>query len=107
MEIKDLLPIGSIVILRGSVKKLMIFGIRQIDEASDDKEYDYAGVPYPEGNVGSDNHFLFDHSDIESVVFRGYENEERTEFIKILEDYYKQVDRRSLWTRLKALSKKS
>lgn len=107
MEIKDLLPVGSIVVLRGGTKKLMIFGIRQIDEANDEKEYDYAGVPYPEGNVGADGHFLFDHSDIESVVFRGYEDEERTEFLKILEDYYKKAERQSLWTKLKTLSKKS
>lgn len=88
MNIKDLLPIGSVVLLKGAAKKMMIFGIKQVDETTQ-TEYDYSGVPYPEGNIGTDGQYLFNHSDIGMVAFRGFEDEEREEFINILDDFYK------------------
>lgn len=45
------------------------------------EEYDYIGVPYPEGNVGTECQFVFNHENIETVFFRGYEDIERQEFI--------------------------
>ena len=47
-----------------------------------EKLYDYAGVLYPEGNVGTEYQMLFNHDKIKSIEFRGYENEERERFIK-------------------------
>lgn len=87
MNLKELLPIGSIVLLKEGSKKLMVFGVKQAD-ADTEKEYDYAGVVYPEGNIGNDAWFLFDHENIAEIYFRGYEDEERTEFIGKLSDYY-------------------
>lgn len=84
---KDLLPIGSVVLLKDATKKLVIIGILQVNP-NENKTYDYLGVPYPEGYVGSDNNFLFDHSDINDVVFKGYENPERDIFIKAIEILY-------------------
>ena len=86
--VKELLPIGSIVLLRGAKKKMMIFGIKQAQEEEPDKEYDYIGVMYPEGNMGADFQYLFNHADIERVFFRGYEDIERQDFIKELSSYY-------------------
>lgn len=86
--IKDLLPIGSVVLLRKGEKKVMIFGIKQTDGEKHDTEFDYVGVMYPEGNVGSEYQFLFNHVDIAEVFFRGYEDEERTQFIQKLEEIY-------------------
>lgn len=65
---KNLLPIGSVVILKDATKKLVIIGILQVNP-SENKIYDYLGVPYPEGYVGSDNNFLFNHSDINDIIF--------------------------------------
>ena len=31
-NVKELLPIGSVVVLKGGEKKLMIFGIKQTDQ---------------------------------------------------------------------------
>ena len=70
-------------------KKLMITGILQSDADNPEKEYDYLGVLYPEGHIGDDYEFLFYHEDITEVFFRGYENEERKQFIEQLENYYK------------------
>ena len=89
MQIKDLLPIGSVIWLKDAERPLMIFGVKQ--ENSDTHEvYDYIGVIYPEGNMGPDSQFLFMHDDIEKVVFRGYEDTSREEFIKRLDAFYKE-----------------
>lgn len=87
-EIKDLLPIGSVVLLKEGKKKLMIFGVRQMDSEIQE-EYDYIGVMYPEGNIGIEGQFLFNHENIEQIFFRGYEDEERESFIRTLTEYYK------------------
>lgn len=87
MEIKELLPIGSVVILNGGQKKLMIFGVKQTDNNTG-TEYDYIGVLYPEGNIGEQGQFLFNQSDIEQVFFQGYEDDERDEFIEKLDEFY-------------------
>lgn len=87
MEIKKLLPIGSVVLLKNGKKRVMIFGVKQTDNSTG-IEYDYISVLYPEGNMGEAGQFLFNHSDIEKVFFQGYEDKEREEFIEKLEDYY-------------------
>ena len=89
MEIKNLLPIGSVIWLREAKRPLMIFGIKQQD-IDTQKEYDYIGVFYPEGNMGNNTQFLFMHEDIEKVVFKGYEDTSREEFIKRLDEFYKE-----------------
>lgn len=86
MEIKELLPIGSVVLLEGGEKKLMIFGVKQ---TAGEEEYDYISVIYPEGNLGNDEgQFFFQHKDIKEVIFRGYEDDEREDFIERLADFY-------------------
>ena len=87
MNIEELLPIGSVVLLQNGVKKLMVAGIKQTS-IEDENEYDYIGFMYPEGFLGGDYQFLFNHEDIDQVIFRGYEDEERDNFIKNLVAYY-------------------
>ena len=98
MEIRDVLPIGSVVILKNAEKKLMIFGIQQMDgipgetPAEGAETYDYIGVLFPEGNLGPNFQYFFYHEDIEEVFFRGYENVERDDFIEGLTNYYAQLE---------------
>lgn len=87
MKVKELLPIGSVVLLKGGKKRVMIYGIKQTDNATG-IEYDYISVLYPEGNMGEAGQYLFNHEDIEMVYFKGYEEEERTEFLENLSAYY-------------------
>lgn len=89
MKIQDLLPIGTVVLLVGGEKRLMIYGIKQT-EADTQEEYDYIGVVYPEGNMGKGTQFLFNHEQIKEVYFKGFEDEERIDFIGRLTDYYEQ-----------------
>ena len=89
MKINELLPIGTIVVLQGGEKKLMICGVKQTDAEGSGKEYDYLGVLYPEGHIGDNFQYLFNHEDIKDVCFRGYEDEEREEFLSKLAMLYK------------------
>ncbi len=90
-KIKDLLPIGSVVVLEKGEKRMMIFGIIQSlqNENEAAQEFDYIGVPYPEGNMGQDYQYLFNHKDIRKVFFRGFEDVERQEFVYNLTEFYK------------------
>lgn len=85
---KELLPVGSVVLLKDATKKLMIIGILQVNPR-EEKIYDYLGVPYPEGYIGTDKNFLFDHDDINDVIFTGYSNPERDIFMQAMELIYK------------------
>ncbi len=87
MKVRDLLPIGSIVLLKDGEKKLMIDGIKQTN-LDNNIEYDYHGILYPEGYIGNDFQFLFNHEDIDQVIFNGYQDEEREEFIDKLSLIY-------------------
>lgn len=87
-NIRELLPIGSIVILENGQKKLMIIGVKPIDTEKNET-YDYLAVPYPEGYVKEELTFFVNHDKIKEVISRGYENDERTEFINKLEEFYK------------------
>lgn len=86
--IKDLLPIGSVVMLKNAKKALMIFGIKQLASERPDEEFDYIGVLYPEGNMGSQFQYLFNHEDIVEVLFTGYETEERKKFLEEISKVY-------------------
>lgn len=62
------LPIGSVVLLNEGNKRLMIFGIIQSEAENPSVEYDYIGVPYPEGNMGDEHQYLFYHKDIKALI---------------------------------------
>ena len=89
MNVNELLPIGSIVLLEGAEKKLMHSGVGET-QLEENKDFDYIGVVYPEGNMGEGSQFLFNHSDIEEIVFRGYEDEERDNFLEMLNSYFEE-----------------
>lgn len=88
MKIKDLLPIGSIVLLKDGEKRLMINGIMQTDAGGTGKSYDYMGILYPEGHIGEGFQYLFNHEDINEIIFRGFDDTERVEFLDKLTSMY-------------------
>ena len=89
MNVKDLLPIGTVVLLKNGEKRLMIAGIKQMDTEDASKEYDYYGVMYPEGHVGENFQYLFNHKDIAEIYFKGFEDEERERFLDQLAKIYR------------------
>jgi len=72
----DYIPLGSVVYLKGGIKKILVVA-RAINVANDGKQYffDYGGVLYPEGITG-DQMAYFNHNDVSSVFFRGCDDEE-------------------------------
>lgn len=88
MNVKNLLPIGSIVLLDGGEKNLMVCGVKQTNDNGNGAEFDYIGVLYPEGDIGEEYRYLFNHEDIQKIIFRGYEDKEREEFLTKLEEFY-------------------
>lgn len=70
-ENKELLPIGSVVILKGAIKRLMINGYYSASLEKPNKIYDYSGCLFPEGVISSKVTALFNHNQIEKVYFKG------------------------------------
>ena len=72
---KDLLPIGSVVLLKGGEKRLMICG-RVVCIEDGEQIYDYAVCYYPEGVLNSSQLFFFNHDAIETLFFIGFQDQE-------------------------------
>lgn len=76
---KELLPIGTVVLLEGGTKKVMITGYSS-KKADEEKVYDYNGCIFPEGFM-ENIYLLFDREQIIEVFYKGLENEEYKEYI--------------------------
>lgn len=76
---RDLLPIGSVVLLKGGEKRLMVCGRIQANMETNEI-YDYSACYYPEGIVDPSNMFFFNHDAIERVFFLGFQDEEEILF---------------------------
>ena len=79
---KDLLPLGSVVLLKEATKSLMIIGTTQKDD--ENRIFDYIAVVFPEGYINAETFFLFNHEDIEDVRFVGCINAESQVYTQIL-----------------------
>ncbi|MDD7280863.1 DUF4176 domain-containing protein [Floccifex sp.] len=76
---KEYLPLGTIVALKNTKKRIMIVGRLQTRE-TDDKVYDYAAVLYPEGLIDSEHFYLFNQEDIQTLYYIGMQDEEEFNF---------------------------
>ena len=65
---KDMLPIGSVVLLKGGDKRVMICGRIQA-KAGENVIYDYSACYYPEGIVDPSAMFFFNRDAIDTVYF--------------------------------------
>ena len=90
-EIKYL-PIGSVVLLKEATKRIMVTGYASVSPDTGDKVYDYSGCFFPEGFIDYDEVFVFDHNQIETVCFKGFEDEEQQEFMGKLEAELKNIN---------------
>ena len=80
---KNYLPIGSVVLLKDSLKRIMIVGLRQKQDGSD-KIWDYSACLYPEGIIDPDQLFLFDNEQIERLYHMGPQDGEALAFLSRL-----------------------
>ena len=70
------LSIGSVVLLKGAKKRIMVVGFAATSEETKDKVFDYIGCLYPEGIIDSSKNLLFDHDQIDKIYALGYKDEE-------------------------------
>ena len=99
--IEKFLPIGSVVLLKGGKKKVMITGygifpantqIKNGQEIKPKKKlYEYGGCIYPEGIIDSKLVCAFDHEQIEEICFIGYETDESKQINETLKQNYDKV----------------
>ena len=74
------LPIGSVVLIGNSTRKVMIVGLCQKGGRDEAKLWDYAGVIFPEGYLDSNKLFLFNRDQIAQVYALGYQDAEQIAF---------------------------
>jgi hypothetical protein len=80
-----ILPIGSVVSLKGVDRRIMVAGVRQVD-AETGMIYDYCGCVYPEGLQNSHELVLFNQKHIDSLFCLGFRDDEGLRFTqKLLE----------------------
>ncbi len=97
MENKEgFLPIGTVVLLKGGKKELMITSYcifpqgdviekgEQI-QLEDGKYYEYGACTYPEGLISSEQIFCFNHDKIAKVCYMGYETEAQKELCGLIQ----------------------
>ena len=79
---KKFLPIGSVVMLNDSTKRLMITGVKQVQENG--TEWDYCGCLFPEGIINSAEFYVFNSDQIDTLFFIGLQDSESLNFLQEL-----------------------
>ena len=85
----DFKPLGSVVLLKGGLQRMMIVA-RGLNVENEGETYffDYGAVPYPDGLTG-DQMAYFDHSAIARVFFEGYRDDDNEIMVDRLNQYIK------------------
>lgn len=79
------LPIGTVVMLQGGSKRVMISGfcaVENLESVENKKIWDYSGCMYPEGFLDSSTTCLFDHDQIQEVYHLGLADDEEEKAFK-------------------------
>ena len=85
-ENKRFLPIGTVVLLKGGKKEVMITGYCIVPKGAvfdkngkvDIKEnqiFDYGACMYPEGVIASEQLFAFNHDQVEKICYMGFQTD--------------------------------
>ena len=80
-----LLPVGTVVLLKNSKKRVMVIGICQRSAEKPEEIWDYSGCLFPEGYMGADKVFLFNNDQIDKVFFLGLQDQEQMAFKEMAE----------------------
>lgn len=81
------LPIGSVVLLTNSIKKVMIIGYLVIPNNNSKVIYDYAGCMYPEGVIFNEQIIAFNRNQIKEIIHIGLKSLEEKDFVNKLMNY--------------------
>lgn len=96
MKKKKYLPVGSVVLLNNGKKPVVIMGYKMVSSnqhvyknkeiVANNSVYDYSGVVYPEGMISSDVFCMFNHENINKVLFEGYVTDESNKWSEFLKE---------------------
>lgn len=87
------LSIGTVLMLKGEGKKVMVIGYLGYDKAG--KAADYMGVTYPEGYMSSDSIIGFNETEILQVLHEGYKDVEQDRFFNEITAYVQGLSNQS------------
>lgn len=77
---KEYLPIGTVVKIKGNECYQMIMGLK-LENASNSQRYDYTSIMYPMGFNPKGEFLMFNNSDIEEVYHKGFESMNHESYI--------------------------
>lgn len=90
--VERILPLGSVVCLKnGDGTELMIVARASV-VLEQDREiyYDYGAVVIPQGMVTPEQVFFFNRENVETVIFRGFENKAEKKFAEYYDEMLSQ-----------------
>lgn len=92
IEILDkYLPLGTIVLIKGNVKKLMIIARGVLAGKGEDRKiFDYGAALYPEGLM-DERIIFFNHEDIFKIVAEGYSDSDDEIMNENIKNWLKEV----------------
>lgn len=82
MSKRTYLPNGSVVLLKDSNKRVMIYARRVADK--DGNSYDYMACKYPEGAREDEGVIVFNHEDIAMIFFIGFQDIEELAYREVI-----------------------
>lgn len=93
-----LLPLGSVVLLKDGMQKLVVVGRGALYEdhtTGKDTFADYMGAIYPTG-INPETTIFFQHENIDKVIFKGYSDEEEDRFLEIYGEWKENIENENL-----------
>lgn len=86
---KKILPVGSVVYLKEGSTPVVVIAVAQFAELPQFEKkayFDYVASIYPQG-LEIEQVYYFNHEDIATVEFTGYESEQHDRYIKAIEEW--------------------
>ena len=90
------LPLGTVVLLEGGTKRVMITGFATASSGDPELIYDYAGCMYPQGFITSNQTVLFDPDQLQQIYHFGLIDPEWVEFQDNLKKFLESLDEQDI-----------
>ena len=90
------LPIGTILLLKNATKNVMITGFASMSPETGEEIFDYSVCPYPEGFLNYNEVCVFNHDQIDKVIFQGYADEQEDNFKKLLVEQLQELNNKKV-----------
>jgi hypothetical protein len=88
---KKLLPVGSVVYLKGGTMKLIVLSQGRLLKKNGEDEkptyFDYMAGVHPFGLESPERLVYFDKKDIDKVVFTGYSDEDNVRYDEMINEW--------------------